>query len=98
MNFILIFFSSVGEEPTATKEQHDEKQKKGKVRTQDYYKEALEEDEDFNANTIVQEGIIKCTEEGCSYQCVEEDEVYARSHRSKHTKQKKKKVSLCKVC
>ena len=100
MNFIF----SCSQEPTASNKPV-EKQGKAKSKTQDYYKEALEDDEDFYSNTVVNEGNIKCTEEGCDFQCVEEDEFYARSHRSKHRNQKRKtplirkrKEPLCNIC
>ena len=91
------------QEPTASNTV--ENQRKAKSKTQDYHKEALEDDEDFYKNTMAKEGIITCTETGCQFQCVEEDEFYARSHRSKHRKQNqktplKKKLTepICNIC
>jgi hypothetical protein len=91
-------------EPAASKERV-EKNKKAKAKTQDYYKESLENDEDFSNNTVVKDGAIVCSEDGCDFRCVEEDEYYARGHRSKHRKQmrkapvkRKQKEILCNIC
>ena len=81
------------------------KTKRSKVITEEFYKRSMVEEDDFRDNMRIENGVFTCTEENCKFECITEDEVFAKSHRAWHRKERRKvrvkkvkKRSECQLC